>query len=43
MPLISCSFVSLPVATIYRFLIWNTIGIVVYFLYARFYSALARA
>ena len=35
-------FVSLPLATIYRFLIWNAIGILVYLLYARFYSALGR-
>lgn len=36
-------FVSLPLATIYRFFIWNAIGVVVYFAYARFSSALARA
>jgi APA family basic amino acid/polyamine antiporter len=36
-------FVSLPVATIYRFFIWNTIGIAVYLLYARHQSALKRA
>lgn len=36
-------FVSLPLVTIYTFLIWNAIGIAVYFVYARFQSALARA
>lgn len=36
-------FVSLPVATICRFLIWNAVGVVVYFLYARHRSLLAKA
>ncbi len=36
-------FSSLPSVTIYTFLIWNAIGIAVYFVYARFQSALARA
>ena len=36
-------FVSLPHATIYRFLIWNAIGVLVYFVYARHRSALSRA
>lgn len=36
-------FVSLPLATIYRFFVWNAVGVVVYFAYARYYSALARA
>jgi APA family basic amino acid/polyamine antiporter len=36
-------FASLPRVTIYTFLIWNAIGIAVYFVYARFQSALARA
>ena len=36
-------FVSLPLATKLTFLAWNAIGIVVYFAYARFQSALARA
>ncbi len=36
-------FVSLPLATIYRFLIWNAVGVVVYFLYARHRSLLAKA
>jgi len=35
-------FVSLPLATIYRFFIWNAVGIAVYFLYARHQSALGR-
>jgi APA family basic amino acid/polyamine antiporter len=35
-------FVSLPLATIYRFLIWNVIGVLVYFVYARHRSALTR-
>jgi APA family basic amino acid/polyamine antiporter len=36
-------FVSLPGVTKMTFVVWNVIGIVVYFLYARFQSALARA
>jgi APA family basic amino acid/polyamine antiporter len=36
-------FVSLPGVTKLTFVIWNAIGIVVYFIYARFQSALARA
>jgi APA family basic amino acid/polyamine antiporter len=36
-------FVSLPGVTKLTFVIWNAIGIVVYFGYARFQSALARA
>ncbi|HEY5757609.1 MAG TPA: amino acid permease [Steroidobacter sp.] len=36
-------FVSLPGVTKLTFLIWNALGIVVYFVYARFQSALARA
>ncbi len=36
-------FVSLPLVTKMTFLIWNVIGIAVYFLYARYQSALARA
>jgi basic amino acid/polyamine antiporter, APA family len=36
-------FMSLPMVTIRTFVIWNVIGIVVYFLYARHQSALARA
>jgi APA family basic amino acid/polyamine antiporter len=36
-------FVSLPAVTKVTFVIWNVIGIVVYFLYARHQSALARA
>jgi APA family basic amino acid/polyamine antiporter len=36
-------FVSLPAVTIYTFLIWNTIGIALYFVYARHQSALAQA
>jgi APA family basic amino acid/polyamine antiporter len=36
-------FVSLPGVTKVTFVIWNTLGIVVYFIYARFQSALARA
>lgn len=36
-------FVSLPGVTKLTFVIWNLLGIVVYFVYARFQSALARA
>ena len=36
-------FVSLPAVTKVTFVIWNVIGIVVYFLYARHQSALAQA
>ncbi|GFE81719.1 amino acid permease [Steroidobacter agaridevorans] len=36
-------FVSLPGVTKLTFVIWNAIGIVVYFVYARYQSALARA
>lgn len=36
-------FVSLPGVTKLTFVIWNLIGIAVYFVYARFQSALARA
>jgi basic amino acid/polyamine antiporter, APA family len=36
-------FSSLPGATVYRFFIWNTIGLVVYLVYARHKSALALA
>lgn len=36
-------FWNLPVATTVRFLIWNVIGLIVYFLYARRKSALAVA
>jgi APA family basic amino acid/polyamine antiporter len=36
-------FVSLPLATIQRFLIWNVVGVAVYFLYARHRSVLGRA
>jgi APA family basic amino acid/polyamine antiporter len=36
-------FVSLPTVTKLTFVIWNVIGILVYFLYARHQSALARA
>jgi basic amino acid/polyamine antiporter, APA family len=36
-------FVSLPLVTIRTFLIWNVVGIAVYFLYAKGQSALARA
>ncbi|HWK48841.1 MAG TPA: amino acid permease, partial [Steroidobacter sp.] len=36
-------FVSLPGVTKLTFLIWNSIGILVYFVYARYQSALARA
>jgi APA family basic amino acid/polyamine antiporter len=36
-------FVSLPWITKVTFVIWNVLGIVVYFLYARHQSALARA
>lgn len=36
-------FVSLPLVTIQTFVIWNLIGLVVYFIYARHQSALARA
>jgi basic amino acid/polyamine antiporter, APA family len=35
-------FVSLPLKTIYWFFLWNTVGIAVYFLYARHQSALGR-
>ena len=43
--IVGCAYLfsSLPRVTIYTFLIWNTIGIAVYFIYARFQSALARA
>ncbi len=33
-------FVSLPFATIWRFFVWNAIGLLVYFMYARHRSAL---
>ncbi len=33
-------FISLPVATLYRFLLWNALGLLVYFIYARHVSAL---
>ncbi len=36
-------FFSLPFATIYRFLIWNAFGLLVYFVYARHKSALKLA
>ena len=36
-------FVSLPWATMWRFFAWNALGLLVYFLYARRTSALARA
>ena len=36
-------FFSLPHATIYRFLIWNAFGLLVYFVYARHKSALKLA
>lgn len=36
-------FVSLPGVTKLTFVIWNVIGILVYFVYARYQSALARA
>jgi APA family basic amino acid/polyamine antiporter len=36
-------FVSLPLVTKVTFVIWNVIGIAVYFVYARYQSALARA
>ncbi|WP_129776955.1 amino acid permease [Peristeroidobacter soli] len=36
-------FVSLPGVTKLTFVVWNAIGIVVYFVYARYQSALARA
>ena len=36
-------FVSLPFATIKRFFIWNAVGLVVYFVYARFSSVLNKA
>lgn len=36
-------FVSLPLMTIGTFFIWNAVGLIVYFLYARHQSALARA
>ena len=36
-------FSSLPLVTIQTFLIWNAIGLVVYFVYARYQSVLARA
>jgi APA family basic amino acid/polyamine antiporter len=35
-------FVSLPLATIQRFFIWNLVGVAVYFLYARHRSLLGR-
>lgn len=35
-------FVSLPFATIWRFFAWNALGLLVYFLYARRRSLLAR-
>lgn len=36
-------FVSLPLKTILTCLAWNVIGLIVYFLYARYQSVLARA
>jgi basic amino acid/polyamine antiporter, APA family len=36
-------FSSLPAATVYRFFLWNAIGLVVYFVYARHKSALGLA
>jgi APA family basic amino acid/polyamine antiporter len=36
-------FFSLPLATVYRFLIWNAFGLLVYFVYARHKSALKLA
>jgi APA family basic amino acid/polyamine antiporter len=43
--ILGCAYLfhSLPMVTKVTFLIWNAIGIVVYFAYARFQSALARA
>ncbi|MBM0107230.1 amino acid permease [Steroidobacter sp. S1-65] len=43
--IIGCAYLfsSLPRVTIYTFLIWNAIGIAVYFIYARHQSGLARA
>jgi APA family basic amino acid/polyamine antiporter len=43
--IIGCAYLfnSLPTVTKVTFVIWNTIGIVVYFVYARFQSVLARA
>lgn len=43
--IIGCAYLfhSLPMVTKLTFLIWNAIGIAVYFVYARFQSVLARA
>jgi len=35
-------FISLPLVTKFTFVVWNLIGLVVYFAYARFQSVLAR-
>lgn len=42
--IVGCSylFVSLPFATMWRFFVWNAIGLAVYFLYARHASRLAQ-
>jgi basic amino acid/polyamine antiporter, APA family len=36
-------FASLPLVTIKTFIIWNVIGLIVYFIYARHQSLLSRA
>lgn len=43
--IIGCSylFISLPMATIIRFALWNALGVLVYMLYARRHSVLQRA
>jgi APA family basic amino acid/polyamine antiporter len=43
--ILGCAYLfhSLPMVTKVTFLIWNVIGIAVYFAYARFQSVLARA
>jgi APA family basic amino acid/polyamine antiporter len=43
--IIGCAYLfsSLPWVTIKTFLIWNAIGLAVYFSYARYQSVLARA
>jgi APA family basic amino acid/polyamine antiporter len=36
-------FISLPFATVWRFFAWNALGLLVYLLYARRQSLLAKA